>query len=345
MSTSMPRSTPRSPRAFTLIELLVVVAIIGILIGLLLPAVQQAREAARRTQCKNNLHQIGLALFNYESTMTVLPPSIVLSGTGNTVSWVGGWSIHAQLLPFMDQYNLFAIADFKINKEETPNAAAIGINLPIYLCPSEVNSEVSVHDYGKSGITSYGWCTGDWFIWGGFNGPQNRATFGPNRSYRMSAITDGPSQTIFAAEVKTYQPTYICDNVGLSLIQDPFNVPAPSAVPINVAPEYTGACRFYDLGHTEWSDGNTHGTGFTTAWTPNRKTLGGPGGNLDMDVQGINEEKGGPTFAAITARSWHPNGVHALVGDGSVRFVSNDIDGTLWRSLGTAQGSESIGDY
>ncbi len=135
-------------------------------------------------------------------------------------------------------------------------------------------------------------------------------------------MTDGLSQTLFASEVKTYQPVYICDNVGLSLINNPNNVPPPTADPYTVAPEYNGGCRLYLLGHTEWSDGNSHATGFTTAWPPNFVTLGGATG-VDMDLNGINEEDGGPTFAAITSRSWHANGVQSLLGDGSVQFFSS----------------------
>lgn len=337
---------PKGPRVrgFTLVELLVVIAIVGVLMALLLPAIQQARESARRMQCRNNLRQMGLALFNYESSMGLLPPSIVESGYGNTVTWNGGWSIHAQILPYVDQAMLFVLAEFGVNKEEPINSTVIGRNLPLFLCPSEIHTAVSQHDYGPSGISNYGWCTGDWFIWGGFDGPQNRAVFGPNRSYRLSAIIDGQSQTMFAAEVKTYQPTYICDGVGLSLIKDPVNIPPPSADPLAVAPEYLGGCRLYLLGHTEWSDGNTHATGFTTAWTPNRRTPGGPDGTLDMNVQGINEEKGGPTFGAITARSYHVGGVHVLLGDGSARFVANAIDGLIWRGLGTIAGNEIVSD-
>ena len=104
-------------RAFTLIELLVVIAMIAILIALLLPAVQQAREAARRTQCKNNLKQIGLALHNYLDTHSVFPPSYCVGATTG-----GTWSIHARILPFMDQASAFASADLSLGYGVAPNA-------------------------------------------------------------------------------------------------------------------------------------------------------------------------------------------------------------------------------
>ncbi len=329
-------------KGFTLVELLVVIAIIGVLIALLLPAVQAAREAARRSSCANNLRQMGLGLLNYESTVKMFPPSIVLNGSGNTVTWNGGWSVQARILPYMEQTNLFEKCDFSINKEEPANQAAIGLNLPVYICPSLINTAVSTHDYGQSGVTGYGACMGDWFIWGGFNGPNNRNAFGPNRSRRLSEFAEGLSQTLAVSEVKSYQPTYICDHAQFSLVNNPDSVPGPTAQYLSVAPEYLGGCRFYPLGHTEWSDGACHATGFTTAWPPNAVTLGTPDMSLDVDVQSASEEQGGPTFAAITARSYHPQGVNSLMADGSTRFVSDGIEGVVWRALGTVAGGEAL---
>jgi prepilin-type processing-associated H-X9-DG protein len=213
--------------------------------------------------------------------------------------------------------------------------------ISIFICPSEVRQVVSTHDYGQAGILNYGWCMGDWFVWGGFNGPENRTSFGPNRFRQWADFRDGTSQTMLAAEVKAYQPVYICDNVGLSQINNPASVPPPWADSAAVAPEYISGCRLYLLGHTEWADGNVHATGFSTAWPPNRATLGQPTRDVDMDLNGINEEDGGPTFAAITARAYHPGGVNVLLADASVRFVRNDIDGLVWRAIGSVADGEA----
>jgi prepilin-type N-terminal cleavage/methylation domain-containing protein len=334
-----------SRRAFTLIELLVVIAIIGVLIALLLPAVQAAREAARRAQCANNLKQIGLALLNYETAVGAFPPSIVLAGSGNTPVWNGGWSAIARALPYLEGSNLFNAANFSLSKELPQNATVIRQTVSEFLCPSDIHPEPSTHDYGVSAVNSYGVCAGDWFVWGGFSGPQNRSGFGPNRSRRAADFRDGLSHTLFAAEVKAYQPTYICDGVGLSQVKNPNAVPPPNANPLVVGPEYTsGSCRLYPEGHTEWSDGNAHAAGFTTAWPPNSKVLGTPAKDRDMDLNGINEESGGPTFAAITARSYHPGGVQALFGDGGVRFIKSSVNGSIWRALGSVSGGEVVSD-
>jgi prepilin-type N-terminal cleavage/methylation domain-containing protein/prepilin-type processing-associated H-X9-DG protein len=342
----MSRSGGR--RGFTLIELLVVIAIIAVLIALLLPAVQAAREAARRIQCTNNLKQLGLALHNYETAVGALPMTMSLLGTRNTVYYDTGWSAQARLLPYMEGNPLFTAANISVFKEDPTNSTIISLTVAAFICPSEVRPEVSTHDYGRSGVVNYGMCGGDWFVWGGFNGPYNRQAFGPNRSLRLAAITDGLSQTLFAAEVKAYQTSSNCRFMTLQSVTDPNNIPSPYANPYVVAPEYdNGYCvteNQYEF-HTEWSDGHVHAGGFTTAWPPSKAIIGRPGSlysGMDLDLNGKNEENGGPTFSAINARSYHPGGVNTLLGDGSVRFVKSGIDGMVWRALGTVAGREVV---
>ncbi len=339
----MPRS---HRRAFTLIELLVVIAIIAVLIALLLPAVQAAREAARRAQCINNLKQLGLAVLNYESSLGALPMTMALSGTGNTVAYDTGWSAQARILPYLEGSTLFNAANIGAFKEDPSNSTVIMLTVNSFICPSEIKPIPSTHDYGVSGVTNYGFCGGDWFVWGGFNGPYNRQAFGPLRSRKLAEFTDGLSNTLLAAEIKAYQAASNCRFTTLPSINDPNNIPSPLAGPFTVAPEYdNGACVTQNQNefHTEWSDGHVHAAGFTTAWAPNKRIIGRvtyPG--MDLDLNGMNEENGGPTFSAINARSYHPGGVNALFGDGSVKFIKNTINGLTWRALGTVAGGEVV---
>jgi prepilin-type N-terminal cleavage/methylation domain-containing protein/prepilin-type processing-associated H-X9-DG protein len=338
----------RLRRGFTLIELLVVIAIIAVLISLLLPAVQAAREAARRAQCTNNLKQVGLSFLNYESTFAVLPPAFVGAGTGNNVTWTNGWSALSRALPYLEQSSLFNSANFSIWKEDPTNTTTIALNVSAFVCPSDPKNQPVLHDYGVAGSNSYGVCQGDWFVWGGFSGPFNGAAFSTNQARTFAAFTDGTTQSILAAEVKCSQASANC-KAALSLIQNPASVPPPTANPLTVAPDYN-TCNPVNVGsaqfefHTEWSDGNAHASGFTTAWPPNFKVIGTASWNLglDLDLNGINQESGGPTFAAITSRSYHPGGVNALMGDGSVHFVKSTINGSTWRALGTIAGGEVV---
>ncbi len=333
-------------RGFTLIELLTVIAIIALLIALLLPAVQAAREAARRVRCINNLKQIGLALHNYEASVGGFPPSMCATGFGNNVAWTSGWSALARILSYTEQGNLFNAANFTLWKEDPQNFTVIGQSIAVLLCPSEVRTRVSTHDYGLAGVTNYGVSQGDWFVWGGFDGPQNRSAIGMNRSRRWAEFRDGTSQTLMAAEVRTYQPASNCRFTTLPSVNDSNNIPSPYADPYAVAPEYDdGACVTLnqDEFHTEWSDGNVHASGFTTAWPPNKVVLGRTMyRGMDLDLDGRLEEIGGPTFAAINARSGHPGGVNALFGDGTVHFVKSAVDGLVWRALGTVAGGEVV---
>ncbi|WZO99268.1 DUF1559 domain-containing protein [Isosphaeraceae bacterium EP7] len=332
-------------RGFTLIELLVVIAIIALLIGLLLPAVQSAREAARRMQCINNLKQLGLAINNYEASLGGLPPTSVIVRRPGGAIWTSNWGPHARILPFLEQSSTYNAINLDSAYGLLDNSTATGQVIEAYLCPSEIRREPIVHaTFGRIGGVNYGFSMGDWYVWQGPDGgPITRSAFGVNLSRNWASFSDGTSQTMLIAEVKNQQP-YVRDCGRLSLINDPATIPAPDADPLTIAPEYlAGGCTFLLNAHSQWAEMTVHHNGFTTAWPPNKRTPGGPSRSFpDVDLNGNRERIGGPTFAAVTSRSYHPGGVNTLFGDGSVKFIKQTVNGFVWRALGTVAGGEVV---
>ncbi len=331
----------RRSQGFTLIELLVVIAIIAVLIALLLPAVQSAREAARRIQCTNNLKQLGLGVLNYESSQGALPPAVIVGGSGTTVTWFGGWSVHGRILPLLEQGSAYNSINFSSAYSTPMNTTVCAVTVSSFICPSEPRTNAATHSFGLAGVTNYGFNRGDWYVWGGFKGAPNRGAFDVNKARQLGEFTDGLSNSLLAAEVKTYQQ-YYRDCGSLANVNQPNGVYPPHADPHTLVPEYGGSCgTVQSSGHTEWVDGLVHQSGFTTAWPPNKKVLSTDKVS-DLDINGQRESRGGPTYAAVNSRSWHPGGVNALFGDGSVRFVKDSIAGETWRALGSINSGEVV---
>jgi prepilin-type N-terminal cleavage/methylation domain-containing protein/prepilin-type processing-associated H-X9-DG protein len=340
---------PRTSRSgFTLIELLVVIAILTLIMALLLPAIQSAREAARRLHCSNNLRQLGLAVHQYESEIGTLPPSSLFQWRRGHLDWMSMQSVSLRVLMFLEQAPLHGAFNFS-SQDPAHNATVTSATIGVLICPSEINPQAVESESGPSGVTSYGWSMGDWYVFGGLTPLPGRAAFGPNLCRKLAAFSDGLSQTMLASEVLSRQ--YLRTDCGW--LSRPVGLSPGKLVPQSGDSEG----RLSKAGHTSWFDGGVDQTGVTSAYPPNATvTVEMPGEDgdtsssvlrreflLDQDLMGIPESRGGPTYAAITSRSYHPGGVNMLLGDGSVRFVKNSISPPTWRALTTINAGEILG--
>lgn len=289
-------------RGFTLIELLVVIAIIAILIALLLPAVQQAREAARRTQCKNNLKQIGLALHNYHDTVLVFPMGQTQYSGGGAYR-IGYFQ---PLFPYMDQASLFNLLAAWMVANPTnqvynfvPQNATV---IPGGMCPSDPANPRT----GDEGFhVNYLPCSGSTDQSGTFSSIPSSANgvMYAVSSTRIRDLTDGTSNTIMAGE-------------------------------IILSPDKTDRRgRIYNA-----YDGNVL---VSTLYPPNT-----PVGDKELAcTSGTYTPCNGAGNNILSFRSMHVGGAHVVMGDGAVRFVSNNISNVIFNALGTRAGGETIGDF
>jgi prepilin-type N-terminal cleavage/methylation domain-containing protein len=341
----MPANSTDPRNGFTLVELLVVMAIIGVLAALLLPAVQQARETARRAQCKNNLKQIGLALHNYLASNRVLPPSFCIQpgtalGTNN-----GSWSIHGRLLPYLEQGSAYTKVRLDVPWDAQRHTGIPTMRIPTYLCPSEVYDQVRLDSSGNPKVypQNYGFNFGTWRVYDPATGRGSDGVFYVNSATRPASLTDGTSHTLAAAEVKAFT-SYFRNTV------DPG--PAVPTAPADLA-AFAGGAQFKlgpntndNTGHTEWPDGRVHHSGITTVFTPNTfvECTHTDGRTYDIDYNSQQEGRSAtqPTYAAVTARSYHPGLVNSLLMDGSCRAASDTIRLEIWRALGTRNSGEVI---
>lgn len=340
----------RQRPGFTLVELLVVIAIIGILVALLLPAVQAARESARRMQCINRLKQLGLANHSYNDVYKCLPPA--MCGTnGNTDQDSNRYSMSGivSLAPYYEQQQIYDYAK-KRNFGPVPWSSSDGtwtVQIPILLCPSATRSD------GENGIgnSSYKFCLGtnphdNSSVWGPApNGPYNIIgdPAAKRRPFRFGDIRDGTGNTIAMSErrIGNRQRWHDIANVVTN-----FN---PADTESEDSREWYYACwasadvnrglRYNETGVTiyegarpgeRWADGRPYFSGFNTVIPPN-----GPSCAVDH----------GDWFKGVyTASSRHPGIVNVLLCDGAVRAMGN-IEAGIWQALGTRNGHETLGEF
>ena len=341
----MSRRRDSSRNGFTLIELLVVIAIIAILIALLLPAVQQAREAARRTQCKNNLKQIALAMHNYESSNNALPPSMAIVPT---ITSNASWSIHGRLLPFMEQVNLYSQIDLSRAWGNFPIIS--NFRVPGYVCPSDPKSD-RARDTGTNGIflmpTCYGFNFGTWLVYNPATGQGGDGIAFPNSRIRISSITDGTSNTLLASEVHAW--TAYTRNGGPPSTTVPGNAATVAIYAASGLKDRILPATQDGTGHTEWANGHSHHSGFTTTLTPNSNVIFVDAGVTYRNTDYASRQEGSNTtsvsYSALNSRSYHTGIVQSALCDGSVRSFSSNIDLSIWRALGTRDGGEVLGEF
>ncbi|MFO0943308.1 MAG: DUF1559 domain-containing protein [Pirellulales bacterium] len=333
-------------RGFTLVELLVVIAIIGILVGLLLPAVQAAREAARRMQCSNNLKQIGLALMNYESAHKMFPFGKGPSYPGAPV--YARWSQHALLLPFLEQTSLHSQIDFRL-PPDTPGMGGVVAFMPAFTHPSGVNSvacrtvvpgffcpsDLSPNDTWQA-QNNYVGNQGGWLC-DRTDQPAASTDVSPSETqtgvfYLLSKtktkdVVDGLSNTIFFSEKIRGQGT---PNPKSDMFVMPHQTSLDatyntcSSLNPNTATPLTSKWGY------SWVMGENCCTQYNHVTTPNKISCGGtgfPGSMTNMAMQ-------------VPPSSRHTGGVQCMLGDASIRFVADSIDLVTWRSIGSRASGE-----
>lgn len=340
----------RRQRGFTLVELLVVIAIIGVMVGLLLPAVQAAREAARRMSCSNNLKNLSLAFHNYHDTYRKVPraaSAVTKQGAVNNGNW-NGYSPQTMILPFIEQGNVYdqlAFNQYHYDATIVPPAPLAPVTvsrtkIATYLCPSDKDYPSTV----EIGWNNYGISFGSTV---GYSRPLQNSNgfFVGNTDRNFKDIIDGLSNTIMLGEFNKgdasaalfdYKSDF-ANGIPFSFTTLDFNpqtrlpsqgeLDAYGATCLAAAP----ASHRSDAGF-RWIAPGQYNTAFNTLMTPNWRFP------ACMNCAGCGQ---GDSQGVFPARSRHPGGAHHALGDASVKFITENADLFIYQSLGTATGNES----
>ena len=343
----------RERRGFTLVELLVVIAIIGILVALLLPAIQAAREAARRSQCKNNLGQVCLATLNYESSMKEFPMARKKGFDANNKA-IPQWGHLAVILPYAEEEAVHGLIDFTEDLGTSPARLA---KIPFFRCPTDEDrmDNDTCSNAGMwlgAGRANYrgngGGDTGQTVQVSGASGldeyqERNNGVFVTNRAIKIKQVTDGLSHTAMYSELVLGDG----DRGVIEVPGDWFRIPGNGQTAEQVYTACNGlntagltGANQYPCGGRNWVHGDYGTSRYNHIMPPNSKSCSQVvGGN--MTAIPVNEDG-----TATTASSRHSGGVNMAMSDGSVHFVSDSIDRLVWNAIGTRNGDETIaGDF
>jgi prepilin-type N-terminal cleavage/methylation domain-containing protein/prepilin-type processing-associated H-X9-DG protein len=345
-------ATPR--RGFTLVELLVVIAVIGLLVALLLPAVQAAREAARRAECNNHLKQLGLAMQNYHSAFNSFPPGRLRC---ETLPQQGRcFSAYAFLLPQLELVTLQQRVNFLANPDIADplygdvNATARKTHLPLLMCPSDtyriLQTGCEVHNYPL--------CTGNTFPVSPLNpsGKPVTGVFFENSQVGLRDITDGSSQTACIGENSLSIPGMGEDSPGSGI----WNGKPTRGFVLTTGNDNSSNGPELTNYPAQCAPGNLLQQTRGSKWI-----YGAPGHSMYNHIRGPNDPnidcRGGLPHSSrspqwwnllshnVAAHSNHPDGVNALFCDGHVQFATDSINLAIWQALGSRNGHEAVGDF